>query len=56
MSVDGGAGGVAGVIAVTDRRLTVVLPPEFTAGDATVQLVADYSRRPIASNVLRFTL
>jgi len=58
VSVDGvpQPAGASGVIAVTDRRLTVVLPPEFTTGEATVQLVTDYSRKPIASNVLRFSL
>ena len=45
-----------GVIGVTDRRITVVLPPEFTAGEASAQLVGAYSSKPVASNVLRFTI
>jgi hypothetical protein len=55
-------GGVAqsaqapGVIGVSERRITLVLPPGLGTGEASVQLVGTYSDNTIASNVLRVTL
>ncbi|MDX2171342.1 MAG: hypothetical protein SF182_30015 [Deltaproteobacteria bacterium] len=55
-------GGVAqaaappGVIGVSQHRITLVLPPELGAGEASVQLVGTYSDNTVASNVLRVTL
>jgi hypothetical protein len=45
-----------GVIGMSDRTITLVLPVEFTAGEATVQVVGSYSDKPIASNRLGLTL
>lgn len=58
LTVDGAAQspGDAGVISVTDRRIIVVLPPQFAAGEASAQLVGAYSSKAVASNVLRFGL
>jgi hypothetical protein len=43
-----------GVIIVTERSITVVLPAEFGPGEASAQLVGAYPSKPVASNVLRF--
>ncbi len=58
LTVDGVAQPAAepGVVGITDRRITVVLPPEFSAGEASAQLVGSYSSKSVASNVLRFDL
>jgi hypothetical protein len=45
-----------GLIGMSDRTITLVLPVEFGAGDATVQVVGAYSDKPIASNRLGITL
>jgi hypothetical protein len=45
-----------GVISATARTIVVVLPAEFSPGEASAQLVAAYSSKPVASNVLRFAL
>ncbi|MBX3027101.1 hypothetical protein KF840_19540 [bacterium] len=45
-----------GVLAVTSRTITLVLPVGFGAGDAVAQIVGTYDGEPIASNQLRFAL
>ena len=45
-----------GVLGMDERTITLVLPAEFTAGDATAQIIATYEQKAIASNALRFTL
>ena len=50
------AGPAPGVLAVTSRTITLVLPAEFAAGDAAAQIVGTYENEPLASNQLQFTL
>lgn len=45
-----------GVLAVTDRTITLVLPAGFAAGEAVAQIVGIYEGEQIASNQLRFSL
>jgi hypothetical protein len=59
ISVGGGAVQPApgpGVIGFTQREITLVLPRGFSPGAATVQVVADFDGKPIASNQLAVTL
>jgi hypothetical protein len=59
VSVDGGAPQDApapGVVAVTSRAITLVLPPGFGPGEAVAQIVGTYAGEAIASNQLRFPL
>lgn len=59
VSLDGGAGQPApglGVLGMTERTITLVLPAEFAAGVAAAQIVGTYDGKQIASNTLRFTL
>jgi hypothetical protein len=59
VSVGGGPPQAApppGLIGLSDRTITLVLPVEFTAGEASVQVVGSYSDKPIASNRLGLTL
>ncbi len=46
----------AGVISIGERAITLVLPSQFAAGEATAQIVATFDGKPLASNRLRFTL
>ncbi|MBI1817452.1 MAG: hypothetical protein HYR72_20955 [Deltaproteobacteria bacterium] len=46
----------AGVISIGERAITLVLPAQFMAGEATAQIVATFDGKPLASNRLRFTL
>lgn len=45
-----------GVLGITSRSLTLVLPAEFTSGEATAQIVGTYDGESVNSNQLRFTL
>lgn len=45
-----------GVLAVTSRTITLVLPAGFGAGDAVAQIVGTYEGEQLASNQLRFAL
>lgn len=45
-----------GLVSVGEREITVVLPPAFTAGQATVRVILSYQDRPIASNSLSISL
>ena len=45
-----------GVVRVARRELWIVLPPQFGAGSASVQITAAYGDKPIASNRLQVTL
>ena len=59
VSVGGGPPQAApppGLIGMSDRTITLVLPAEFTAGEASVQVVGSYSGKTIASNRLGFGL
>jgi len=59
LSVDGGAPQPAaspGLVGITNRIITLVLPSGFDSGDATAQLLTTYEGKTIASNLLRFTL
>jgi hypothetical protein len=59
VSIDGGAPQAApapGVLGISDRSITLVLPTGFSPGEATAQIVATYEDKAIASNALRFTL
>lgn len=44
------------LLGMDERTITVVLPAQFTAGDAAAQVIATYENKSIASNTLRFTL
>lgn len=45
-----------GIVRITARQITLVLPPGFAAGAATAQITATYGSQPIASNRLGFNL
>jgi len=45
-----------GIIRITARQITLVLPPGFETGAATAQITATYGSQPIASNRLEFNL
>ncbi|MGH7786870.1 MAG: hypothetical protein ACRERC_08390 [Candidatus Binatia bacterium] len=57
LSIDGGAELLLagpGVLAVEARAITLVLPAEFDASEATAQILGGYRAEAIASNRLRF--
>jgi hypothetical protein len=59
VSLGGGApqpGPGPGVLGMTERTITLVLPAEFAGGEASAQIVGTYDGKQIASNTLRFTL
>ena len=59
LSLDGGPAQPApppGVLSVSQRTIVLVLPQEFTTGEATAQIIATDDRKQIASNRLRFTI
>ncbi len=45
-----------GIVRITARQITLVLPPGFATGAATAQITATYGSQPIASNRLGFNL
>ena len=45
-----------GVISIAERQIVAVLPPQFAAGDAIVQVVATFDGKPLATNRLHVTL
>jgi hypothetical protein len=59
LSLNGGAAQPApppGLLGITGRSITLVLPSGFDGGDATAQLLTTYDGKSIASNLLRFSL
>ena len=41
-----------GVVSIAQREIVLVLPPAFSAGAATAQVIATYDGKAIASNQL----
>ena len=45
-----------GVLSVSERTIVLVLPASFGPGEATARITADYGRKGVASNELRFSI
>ncbi len=45
-----------GIVDIAEKKITLVLPAGFTSGSATVQVIANFDGKPIASNHLTVSL